>query len=329
MSEDTLKDQQKRPEDYEVLSLTTGPEADGKRLDQFLGEVISDMTRSRIKALIKEGFVRVDGEIPKPSLKLKRGISIAIELKPPKQINADPENIPIDILYQDHDICVVNKPQGMVVHPAAGSPDGTLVNALLYHVKDLSGIGGEFRPGIVHRIDKDTSGVLVTAKTDIAHQGLSELFKNHDIDREYIALVKGIVKEDSGTIDKPIGRDPKDRKKMTVTDKNSRNAVTHFEVLERYKEGYTLMRFKLETGRTHQIRVHMAKSDHPIAGDPVYGGDKKNPFNTNGQLLHARKLGFIHPVSGEFLTFETPVPSTFKLILKKLHPLDSFNIDTI
>ncbi|MBR5015272.1 MAG: RluA family pseudouridine synthase, partial [Clostridia bacterium] len=235
----------------------------------------------------------------------------------PTEIEAKPQDIPLDIFYEDDDLLVVNKPKGMVVHPAAGNPDGTLVNALLFHCKgSLSGINGEIRPGIVHRIDKDTSGLLVVAKNDATHQKLAEQIKEHSFTRCYKAVVHGNIKDDEGTIDAPIGRSPKDRKKMAVTDKNSREAVTHFKVLERFKD-YTYIECKLETGRTHQIRVHMAYRGNPVAGDTLYG-PKNTPKDLNGQCLHAYKLGFVHPKTGEYLEFEAPLPEYFEKFLKKV-----------
>ncbi len=289
----------------------------GKRLDVFLAEENSDLTRSRIQKLISEGNITVNGQQTKSNYKLRTGDSVEIVLPPPKDAQIKAENIPLDIVYEDEYMLVVNKPQGMVVHPAAGNTEGTLVNALMAHCGDnLSGINGEIRPGILHRIDKDTSGLLLVAKDDRAHLGLSGQIKEHSLTREYTALVHGRIKEDSGTIDAPIGRDEKDRKKMTITQKNSRNAVTHFFVTERFDK-YTLVRCRLETGRTHQIRVHMSKNGHPIVGDPVYGR-KKEEFKLNGQLLHARKVGYIHPVLGEYMEFEREIPDYFEEVLKKL-----------
>lgn len=311
----------------EIREIVVEDQDAGKRLDAWCAEQVDTLSRSRIKELIGEEDIVVDGKKAKASQKLKAGQMVTVRVRLPKPIEAVPQNLPIEIVYEDEDVCVVNKEQGMVVHPAHGTPDGTLVNALLYHLKDLSGVGGELRPGIVHRIDKDTSGLLLVAKNDNAHQKLSEQFKDHSITREYVALVKGIVPNNSGKIDMPIGRDPKDRKKMAVTDRNSKHAVTHFEVLERYAQGYTLCRFRLETGRTHQIRVHMKQIGYPIAGDPLYGGDKKNPFKTNGQLLHARKIGFIHPVTGEYLEFTHTIPDQFRKVLNSLTPYEHNELD--
>lgn len=296
-------------------------ETSGVRLDVFLAESNTELTRSRIQKLISDGNITVNGNPTKANYKLHKGDRIEMVLPPPKDTELKAEEIPLDIVYEDEHMLVVNKPQGMVVHPAAGNLEGTLVNALMAHCGDnLSGINGEIRPGILHRIDKDTSGLLLVAKDDRAHLGLSEQIKAHSLTREYIALVHGKIKEDSGTIDAPIGRDPKDRKKMTITNKNSRDAITHFYVLEKFDK-YTLVRCRLETGRTHQIRVHMSKNGHPIVGDPVYGR-KKEEFKLNGQLLHARKVGFIHPVSGEYMEFEKDVPDYFEEVLVRLRRRD-------
>ena len=322
MTPDIINDLPENLDDEpETVVLKVDENGAGQRIDAWCAEREPRLSRSRIKQLIENGDILADGKAVRPSRKLKAGEDISIALSLPSEIEAKPENIPLDIVYEDSDVIVVNKPQGLVVHPAHGTPDGTLVNALLYHIDDLSGIGGELRPGIVHRIDKDTSGLLMAAKNDIAHQSLSKQLKAHSVTREYLALVKGIMPDNSGRIDMPVGRDPKNRKRMAVTDKNSKEAVTHFEVLERYAEGYTLCRFRLETGRTHQIRVHMKQIGNPLAGDPMYGGDRKNPFHTEGQLLHAGKLGFIHPVTGEYLEFTAPLPDYFTRILESLTPL--------
>lgn len=289
-------------------------ESGGKRLDVYLCEELSELTRSRIQKLIAEGSIAVNGAAAKANLKLKPGDRIEVVVPQPKEVEITPEEIPLDIVYEDDHMLVVNKPQGMVVHPAAGNFSGTLVNALMAYCGDsLSGINGEIRPGILHRIDKDTSGLLLVAKDDAAHLGLSQQIKEHSLTREYLALVHGRIKEDSGTIDAPIGRDEKNRKKMTITEKNSRNAVTHFFVEERFDK-YTFVRCRLETGRTHQIRVHMSKGGHPIVGDPVYGR-KKEEFKLHGQLLHAWKVGYIHPVSGEYMEFSRDLPDYFKQVI--------------
>ncbi len=290
-----------------------------KRLDVFLSEKIEDATRSYIKTLIDDGKITVNLAKVKAGYKLKIGDSIDVEIVEKKPENIVAEDIPLDIVYEDDDIIIVNKPKGMVVHPANGNYTGTMVNSLMNSHKDnLSSINGVIRPGIVHRIDKDTSGILVVAKNDNAHKKLSEQFKVHSIKRKYIALVKGIIKEDKLTIDRPIGRSIKDRKKMAVTEKNSRRAITHISVLKRfYSSNVTLIEAELETGRTHQIRVHMAYLHHPLVGDEVYG-KKDSKFKVNGQMLHAKYLGFIHPTSGKFVEFDSPLPEYFSSILMSL-----------
>ncbi|MBO5505374.1 MAG: RluA family pseudouridine synthase [Clostridia bacterium] len=287
------------------------------RIDKFLAEEMKDLTRSHIQKLVDEGFVLLNGIVPKGNAKVKQGDKIEVSIPDAEEIDVLPEDIPLDIVYEDDCMLVVNKPQGMVVHPAAGNYTGTMVNALLYYCGDsLSGINGEKRPGILHRIDKDTSGLLLVAKNDIAHIKLSEQIKEHSLTREYFALVHGNIKEDSGTIDAPIGRHPEDRKKMTITDKNSREAVTHYFVEERFGK-YTLVRCRLETGRTHQIRVHMSKNGHPIVGDKTYGV-KKEEFSLKGQLLHAHKVGFIHPITETYMEFSREVPEYYEEVLRKL-----------
>ena len=290
-----------------------------KRLDKFLQEKDLNITRSYIKTLIEEGYIKVNEEKVKSGYSLKKDDIVDIVIKEDETCDINPENISLDIVYEDDDIIIVNKPKGMVVHPANGNYTGTLVNALMYSHKDkLSSINGSIRPGIIHRIDKDTSGILVVAKNDEAHKKLSSIFKVHDIKREYIALVKGIVKEDRLDINLPIGRSAKDRKKMAVTNKNSREAITHIEVLERfYSSNVTLVKATLETGRTHQIRVHMSYMHHPIVGDEVYG--KKDPkFKVTGQMLHAKLLGFKHPTTNEYVEFESEIPEYLKDILDTL-----------
>ncbi len=288
------------------------------RLDMVVASYFSDVTRSRAQQLIAEGFVKVNGTAKNKNYKVKFGDRLSIHTPRPKPVETAPENIPLDIRYEDDDLLVVNKPKGMVVHPAAGHESGTLVNALLYHCgKSLSGINGELRPGIVHRIDKDTSGLLVVAKNDFAHQSLARQIKAHSFTREYEAVVYGNLKQDEGTVDAPIGRHPTHRKKMAVTDKHSRHAVTHYEVIERYN-GFTHVRLHLETGRTHQIRVHMAYIGHPVAGDAVYG-PKKVITALEGQCLHARLLGFDHPRSGRYVEVESELPPYFEAFLKKLN----------
>ncbi len=291
-------------------------EKDNLRIDKLIAENLEEFTRSRIQKLIEDGNVKASGKEVKVSYKVKIGEEIEIVLPEAQSVDVEPENIPLDIVYEDDCMLVVNKPQGMVVHPAAGNYSGTLVNALLYYCPDtLSGINGEKRPGILHRIDKDTSGLLLVAKNDIAHQSLSEQIKAHSLTREYRALVNGNVKTEEGAIDAPIGRHPVDRKKMTITEKNSRNAVTHYRVLERFS-GYTYISCRLETGRTHQIRVHMSSKGHFIVGDKTYG--IKDKFGLNGQLLHACRVGFIHPVTGEYMEFMRDVPDYFEEVLQKL-----------
>ena len=288
------------------------------RLDSLVAQHL-DITRSSAAKLIEEGNVTVLGKPASKSLKPKAGETVSVILPPPKDCEALPQDIPVEILYEDDELLVVNKPRGMVVHPAPGNPDGTLVNALLYHCAGrLSGINGVIRPGIVHRIDKDTSGLLMVAKTDDAHVSLAAQIKEHSFTRVYNAIVYGNIKEDEGTVDLPIGRHPKDRKKMAVTEKNSKHAVTHYKVLERFS-GYTFLELRLETGRTHQIRVHMSQKGHAVIGDPLYapnGG--KNPFGLVGQCLHAKTVGFIHPKSGEYIEITSENPKYFKDIHEKL-----------
>lgn len=290
---------------------------DGERIDKLLSVLFQDSSRNSIQKLIESGKVLVNGAAVNKKYKVSANDEILMipgELKP---LDAEPENIPLDIVYEDEHLLVVNKPRGMVVHPAPGNYSGTLVNALLYHCKDsLSGINGILRPGIVHRIDKDTSGLLIVAKNDKAHLGLAEQIKEHSFTREYNAVIVGHLKEQEGTVNAPIGRNPKDRKKMCVTQTNSKNAVTHYSVIEDY-EGYSHISLKLETGRTHQIRVHMAHLGHPVAGDPIYGNDKKSAY-LNGQCLHAVKIGFIHPITQEYLEFTSDLPDYFTDFLNKL-----------
>ncbi len=289
----------------------------GMRIDKFLAEQDDTLTRSAVVRLIEEQQVTVNGAVPSKNARLKTGDTVILSVPEPVLPEAKPENIPLDIVYEDNDLLVVNKPRGMVVHPAAGNPDGTLVNALLYHCGDsLSGINGVLRPGIVHRIDKDTSGLLIVAKNDFAHQHLAEQIKVHSFTRKYQAVVCGNLKEDTGTINAPIGRHPTERKKMAVTLKNSREAVTHYRVLERFGT-YTHVELTLETGRTHQIRVHMASIGHPVAGDPVYGG-KKYLASLGGQCLHAYYIAFVHPRTGETLSLSAPLPDYFTDFLQKL-----------
>lgn len=287
------------------------------RLDAFLAECLPGRSRAFCQKLIEDGQVTVDGESRPKNYKLKSGQTVCVCIPAAKPIEAQPEDIPLDIVYEDAYLLVVNKPKGMVVHPAPGNPDHTLVNALLYHCKGgLSGINGMIRPGIVHRIDKNTSGLLIVAKDDAAHAGLAEQIKVHSFLREYEAVVYGNLKEDTGTIHQPIGRSKADRKKMCVTTQNSREAVTHYTVLHRY-QGFTHVRLRLETGRTHQIRVHMAYLGHPVAGDDVYG-PKKCITSLEGQCLHAKTIGFVHPITGEQLYFDSDLPAYFEAFLKTL-----------
>lgn len=285
------------------------------RLDLFLSERMEDKSRSYIQGLIEKSQVKVNGILKKSNYKLKIKDKVLITIPDPVGLNIEAEDIPLDIVYEDSDVIVVNKPQGMVVHPASGVYTGTLVNALLNHCSDLSGINGVTRPGIVHRIDKDTSGILVVAKNDKSHNKLAEQLKDHSMTRAYTALVEGILKEDEGIIDKPLGRHPVERIKISVI-KDGKRAVTHYRVLERFKNN-TLVECVLETGRTHQIRVHMAYIGHPLVGDPVYGY-KKQRFNLNGQMLHAKKLGFIHPGTNEYIEFTSDLPDYFKKVLNVL-----------
>ncbi len=283
------------------------------RLDKVCSEIFSDYSRSQIKQLLDGGNITVNGKTEKAKYKVKSGDLIRLEEPETKTLELRPENIPLDIVYEDDDVIVINKPQGMVVHPAPGHDEHTLVNALLYHCP-LSTINGTFRPGIVHRIDKDTSGLLMVAKNDKAHRSLAKQLKDKTNIREYVALVHGRIAEDEGTINAPIGRSLKDRKKQAVV-KDGRNAVTHFEVLKRYRD-YTLVKCILETGRTHQIRVHMKYIGHPLVGDPLYG--PKKTIKGNGQFLHAGKLGFVHPTTEKLLIFEAPLPKIFQECLEKL-----------
>lgn len=299
----------------ELLEIFVDSE-DNERLDLYLSQEMNDVSRSYIQKLIKEGLVKVNNKAVKAKYIVSEGDYIQVHLPEPKKLEIESENIAIDVVYEDEDIAVVNKPQGMVVHPAPGNYSGTLVNALLYHLNSLSSINGIIRPGIVHRIDKDTSGLLMIAKNNLAHEELSKQLKAHTINRIYYALVDGNIKEEKGTVDAPIGRHPVDRKKMTVISLNSREAVTHFKVLERFGQ-YTLIEAKLETGRTHQIRVHMSFISHPVTGDPLYGG-KNQRFRTSGQLLHAKTIGFIHPRTKKYLEFDSPLPEHFTRILNIL-----------
>lgn len=291
-----------------------------ERLDKFLGAMLPDQSRSYLQKIIKDGNVLVNGEPKKSSYRLEDGDEVTADLPELKSPDIEPENIPLDILYEDDSILMVNKPKGMVVHPSAGHYTGTLVNAVLWHCQgQLSGINGVSRPGIVHRIDKDTTGVLVVCKNDAAHNAVAAQLKEHSITRKYRAIVHGVIKEDEGTVDAPIGRHPTERKKMASGVKNGKRAVTHYRVLERF-QGYTYVECQLETGRTHQIRVHMASIHHPLLGDTVYG-PAKDSHHLEGQTLHAMVLGLIHPVTGEYLEVEAPLPEYFENLLKKFRAM--------
>lgn len=288
----------------------------GERLDAFLARCVPDLSRSGAQRLLEEDCVTLNGKKAKKNDRLNPGDKISLEIPDPQPVDIVAKDIPLEIVYEDEDVLVINKPKGLVVHPAAGHQDDTLVNGLLFaKAGELSGINGELRPGIVHRIDKDTSGLLAVAKNDLAHTILASQLKDHSMARTYEAIVCGNLKEDSGTVDAPIGRHPTDRKKMCVTARNSKAAVTHWEVVARYR-GYTHIRCRLETGRTHQIRVHMASIGHPLLGDSVYG-PKKTAFGIREQVLHAKELGFIHPVTGERMFFDSSLPENFAEALKK------------
>lgn len=300
----------------EPILLRTTEESRGKRLDAYLADTLDDLTRSAAANLIETGAVIVNGKTAAKSYKIAGGETVEVTLPEPEPIDAVPQNIPLDVVYEDSDVIVVNKPSGMVVHPAPGHADGTLVNALLYHCgASLSGIGGALRPGIVHRIDRDTSGLIIAAKNDAAHQSLTAQLSDHTLGRTYECIVTGSLREDAGTVDAPIARHPSDRKKMAVVP-GGRNAVTHWEVIARYP-GYTHVRCRLETGRTHQIRVHMAYLGHPILGDTVYG-NKKEVSGLTGQCLHAVGLQFIHPRTGELVQLTCPLPEEFTKMLRKI-----------
>lgn len=297
-------------------------ENENKRIDAYLSEKLEDTSRVAIQRLIANGKVLVNGKTTKASYKVQAGDKIELEEEVPVEVSLKAQDIPLDIIYEDEDMIVVNKPKGMVVHPANGNPDGTLVNAIMAICKDsLSGIGGEIRPGIVHRLDKDTSGIIIVAKNDKAHINLSEQIKEHKVKKTYIALVRGIVKENEATINMPIGRSEKDRKKMAVTRKG-KEAITHFKVLERYDK-YTLLQVNIETGRTHQIRVHLSQIGYPIVGDEVYSNGK-NEWNVKGQCLHAKSLDFTHPTTGKMMHLEAELPDYFENILEDLEKRKRF-----
>lgn len=301
----------------ESRSFIVSAEQAGMRLDKYLSEQIPEMTRSFLQKIVKDQAVTVNGTVQKANWKLRENEKVCITIPDPQETQILPEDIPLDILYEDEDLLIVNKPKGMVVHPAAGHYTNTLVNAIMYHCKDsLSGINGEIRPGIVHRIDMDTTGSLIVCKNDTAHVKIAEQIKAHTVTRRYRGIVNGIVKEDTGRIEGDIGRHPVDRKKMAVHVKNGKPAVTHFKVLERFRQ-QTYIEFELETGRTHQIRVHMASIGHPLMGDPLYGNGK-NPNKLQGQVLHAMTIGFIHPRTEEYMEFTAPLPEYFEQLLTKL-----------
>lgn len=302
----------------EPFEFSIDAEAAGERLDVCLSRLLPDVSRSALQKALSEDAALVNGKAASKNYRLREGDRVQFRLPETRPLCVTPQEIPLDIVYEDGDLLVVDKPKGMVVHPAPGNPDGTLVNALLWHCGDsLSGINGVLRPGIVHRIDKDTSGLLVVAKNDFAHRALAEQIAAHAFLREYRAIVKGHLREDAGTVNAPIGRSTKDRKKMAVTDKNAKPAVTHYETLEKYV-GYAYIRCRLETGRTHQIRVHMAYLGHPLAGDAVYGHPAPNEKGLCGQCLHAKQLGFTHPRTGEFISFDSELPAYFTKFQRSL-----------
>ena len=296
-------------------------EQEDVRIDRYLAETCENLSRSYIQKLLKDGEVLVDGKAVKASYKVCSGDQVIVDIPEAVEPEILAEDMELDILYEDPDVILVNKPKGMVVHPAAGHYSGTLVNGLMAHCKDqLSGINGVMRPGIVHRIDRDTTGVLIVCKNDFAHNAVAAQLKEHSITRRYLALVHGVIKEDEGTVNAPIGRHPTERKKMSINEKNGRHAVTHYRVLRRFSH-YTYIECRLETGRTHQIRVHMASIGHPLLGDEVYG-PRKCPFSLQGQTLHAAVLGFVHPRTGEYLEFQAPLPEYFEKLLKNLETGD-------
>ena len=293
-------------------------EQEGERLDKFLSEIYPDFSRSFFQKLIKSEQIHVNGVVQKPSYSVRIDDLVSVYIPDAVETAIEPEDIPLDILYEDDDVLVVNKPKGMVVHPSAGHYSGTLVNAIMYHCKDsLSGINGEIRPGIVHRIDMDTTGSLIVCKNDESHVKIAEQIKAHSTNRIYVGIVCGTVKEEEGTIKGAIGRNPVDRKKMAINEKNGKPAITHYKVLERFKN-YTYMQFKLETGRTHQIRVHMASIGHPLLGDPLYSSGRSPFKHLQGQTLHAQTIGFVHPKTGVYMEFSAPLPDYFVKLLKML-----------
>ncbi|HHT7235268.1 MULTISPECIES: RluA family pseudouridine synthase [Bacillus] len=298
----------------EVVQVTVAEEQKSERIDKFVAEINSEWSRSQVQQWIKDAVVTVNGKSVKVNYKVKENDEITVTIPEPEELDIQPEDMNLEVYYEDADVLVVNKPRGMVVHPAPGHTKGTLVNGLMHHCTDLSGINGVMRPGIVHRIDKDTSGLLMVAKNDMAHESLVNQLVAKTVTRRYKAIVHGVIPHDKGTIDAPIGRDKKERQSMTV-DENGKNAVTHFQVLERFKD-FTLVECRLETGRTHQIRVHMKYIGYPLAGDPKYG--PKKTLDMNGQALHAGILGFDHPRTGEYIEFEAPIPEVFEEALNIL-----------
>lgn len=318
MAED-MKDKAMQDEDEGLLTFAIEDDEIGLRIDQYLADALEGVSRSQVQKWMSQGRItsqKSKGNPLKKNYTLERGDVITVQVPEPEILDIKPENLPIDIVYEDDQVLVVNKPQGMVVHPAPGNYSGTLVNAILYHVKDLSDIGGVIRPGIVHRIDKDTSGLLMIAKTNLAHQSLSDQLREHSVDRVYVALVHGGFTKESGTVNRPIGRHPQNRLKMAIVERGGRDAVTHYQVLERLGP-YTLVECRLETGRTHQIRVHLAAIGHPLIGDPLYGA-KKEKQKSDGQFLHAKVLGFEHPLTGERMVFSAPIPENFEKLLARL-----------
>jgi 23S rRNA pseudouridine1911/1915/1917 synthase len=305
-------------EGFELYDWTIDPADEGERIDKFLSETSEDWSRSQIQKWIKEGHLEVNGEIVKGNYRLSADDELKLKVPPPVELEIQPQAMDLEIAFEDQDVVVIDKPRGIVVHPGAGHYTGTLVNGLLAHCHDLSGINGVLRPGIVHRIDKDTSGLLMVAKNDKAHMSLAEQLKEHTVNRKYIALVHGEIPHETGTIDAPIGRDPKNRQQMAIVFERGKNAVTHFAVMERFKQ-YTLIELKLETGRTHQIRVHMKYIGYPLVGDPKYG--PKNPFQINGQALHAAVLGFIHPRTEEYMEFSSDLPDDMVEVIQQLRQI--------
>lgn len=309
-------------EQIEQVQWEISPEKAGERLDKFISEMDDEWSRTRVQDWIKQEKVRVNGKVKKGNYRLKAGDQVIVHIPPVEELEVLPEAIPLDIRYEDQDVIVVNKPRGMVVHPGAGNETGTLVNALLHHCKgELSGIGGVARPGIVHRIDKDTSGLIMVAKNDLAHQSLVAQLKEHTVDRVYIALCHGIIPHQHGTIDAPIGRDPHHRQRMAVTQKNSKHALTHFTVIERFLDT-TMVECRLETGRTHQIRVHMKYIGFPLVGDPVYG-PKKRETSIEGQALHAKVISFAHPRTGERIRVTAELPEDMVSLIEKMRRIQN------